>query len=139
MFLLSSNLCIVLDVFLAASIISCRRASFCSISLYLYCPALVSADHPTAMYFGKIAIREFISSLRYLLFRLCQFPNTTFHILQNYALQYTRFLLLQTVDAHSTYLSHQRHIFLVLLIVVHARSVLFKTTVMCSAPFFPLK
>ena len=45
--------------------------------------------------------------LWYLLFRLCQLPNTTSHIPQNHAFQNTHFLLFQTVDARSTYLSRR--------------------------------
>jgi hypothetical protein len=58
--------------------------------------------------------------LWYLHFHLCRLPNTTSQIPQNHSLQYTRSLLVETVDGHSTNLSHQRHSFLFLLIVLHA-------------------
>ena len=59
--------------------------------------------------------------LWYLHFHLCRLPNTTSHIAKYHTLQYTRSLLVQTVDARSTYLTHQIHSFLFLSIVSHAQ------------------
>src|SRR5919106_4154478 len=63
--------------------------------------------------------------LWYLLFHLYLLPNTNSQIPQNHYLQYTHSLLVQTVDARSTYLFHRTHSFLFLLIVLHAQMLVY--------------
>src|SRR6476469_10601982 len=99
----------------------CRCAAACSISLYLYCPALFSTASTRSDVLWQNHYKGIYIVLWYFHFHLCRLPNTTSHIAQNHTLQYTRSLLVQTVDARSTYLSHQIHSFLFLSIVSHAQ------------------